>query len=138
MRLPEERLPSRTAIATETRLARTGNGLDHSRPRIDAADRMAHHVDDEQVAGRIEAHFVGLPHRRLAGRPAIATHARFTISREHREPARDGIDVTDAVIAKVAEDQSAIGGENHAKRFGDRSVRSHRALFGSSCDPVAD
>src|SRR5678816_2093121 len=78
----EARIYRRPAIAAEACDARAGDSRDGAALRIDAADEMVHALDEEQVAGAVEADFVRLVERGADRGAAIAGPAACAVTRD--------------------------------------------------------
>ena len=77
MRLAELRFGGGSAIATEAGLAGAGDSGDDAGFLVHPPHEMVLHFDEEQVAGLVEAHFVGLEEQGGGGGSAIAGVAAF-------------------------------------------------------------
>ena len=117
MRLPKLRFGGGAPVAAEAGLPGAGHGGDDAGFLVDAPHEMVLHFDEEEIAGLVEAHFVGLEEQGGGGGAAIAGVAAFA-----GRPGDDGelfrlqIQPRDHVPLDLADVERLVGP-------GDESVR---------------
>ena len=111
----------RAAVAAIAAASVAGDGGDDARAGVDLADAVVAGVGDEQVAAGVHRNADGIVQLGGGGRPAVAAIARSSVAGDGGDDARGGVDLADAVVVGVGDEQVAAGVHRHAAR--DRSAR---------------
>src|SRR5262249_34647575 len=136
VRLIERRVRGRAAVARKSGLARTGDGRNDSRLRVNAAHRVVKPFDEKQVALFVETNFVRFVERGVERRPAVARIAFLACAhsgRDHGVP----INLANDVVHRAADVKPAVRPAREAERIVESRFRGLSAVAGVTRLPRA-
>src|SRR4030095_6754421 len=99
--------------------SRAGNGADRARLDIHTTDQVVLHFDEQQVAHFVEADFIWLIELGLRRRAAVARVPLRAAASDRRQLAAFQVQLTDAVIANLADIKRSIRPDLDAERIAD-------------------
>jgi hypothetical protein len=138
MRLIQQRIRRRAAIAAETSFAHPRDCRNYSTLRIDAPHNIIAHLHKKHIPIPIEPHLVRLIQRCDQSRSAIAAPSLLTAAR-HRRNRSASIDLPNAMIPHITEEQLRARPHTQSIRiiqvcFNRRPAISRKSGFASSRD----
>ena len=110
----------RSAVAPVVSETVSDNGVDCARGMIHLPHDVVAGVRDEEVAGGVQDHVCRGVEERRCGLAAVAAVARGPHPSDRGDHAGGEVDLTDAVIPRVGENQVPGGIEAEAQRISDR------------------
>src|SRR5579885_2547112 len=137
VRLAELRLGGRAAVAAKAWFARARDGGDDFGLGVHSHDGVVGHIHEEQVAGFVEAHLIGLLERGGQGRTAHACVTFLAAARHGGEDVGLQIQAAYTVIVDVAEIQGAVGPHGDAVRIVNLRLGGGAAVARKSGDAGA-
>src|SRR4051812_1505340 len=114
MWLPELRLCCRPTVPAKTGLPRSGDRRYHLCLLVNAADNMAGHIDEVQIAGSVKTDLVWLIDFGLKGRTIIPGVSLFSRPDDCRDLLSLEIDPPDNMIVDLAEIEPTIRSHDQA------------------------
>src|SRR5262249_8036563 len=116
VRLIERRLRGLSAVARKSGLARSRDGRNDPRLRVNTADYMIEPFDEKHIALFVETDFVRLIERSFERRPAVARIAFLARARDGRDHAVP-VNSADGVVHRVADVKRAVRPSRDAERI---------------------
>ena len=108
MRLAQLCFAGRATVPGESGLSSSGDGGNDSGRVIDLADNIVFHLDEVDIAGVIEAHFVWIAELRGSCRPSVTGIAACSVAGDDRHFSI-GADLADKLRVTVADVERVIG-----------------------------
>ena len=127
VRLIERRLRGRAAVARKSGLARSRDGRNDPRPRVNAADDMIEPFDEKHIALFVETDFVRFIERGSERGPAVARIAFLARARDGRDHAVP-VNSADGVVHRVADIKRAVRPSRDAERIVEPRLRGLSAV----------
>src|SRR5262245_50669755 len=127
VRLIERRLRGSAAVARKSGLARSRDGRNDPRPRVNTTDNMIEPFDEKHIALFVETDFVRFIERSFERGPAvarIALLARAGYGRDHAVP----VNSADGVVHRVADIKRAVRPSRDAERIVESRLRGLSAV----------